>query len=489
LINLGREQKIELIALLEEKDRRKAKTNLLDYTAYTMSTFEPAPFHKAYYHVLDLFIKGDIKRLMITMPPQHGKSEGSTRRLPSKMLGIDPDRKIAVASYNATFARKFNRDIQRIIDDKEYYKLFPDTVLNESNVVTVSDSYLRNSEEFEIVNHRGSLKAVGRGGSLTGNPLDVMIMDDVYKDYAEGNSPVIRDAVWDWYTSVVKTRLHNDSQELIVFTRWHEDDLIGRLEKKENVIEIDNLEDLDGLDPRDWVKINFEAIKTGDPTGIDPREKGEPLWKEKHSLTKLEDARALDPEQFNCLYQGNPMSSEGRLYKDFKTYSKLPDLRIIKNYTDTADTGEDYLCSINYGESLSESDDHLYVLDVLYTQDPMEITEVETARMIREGNVNECKIESNNGGRSFARTVEKDVSAVVNWFHQSKNKEARIYSNSAKVNSTVVFPDDWHVRWPDFFNHVVAYKKLFKANKHDDAPDVLTGMVEEIEEIQGIIGW
>ena len=142
--------------------------------------------------------------------------------------------KIAVASYNTTFARKFNRDIQRIIDTKDYHSIFPETYLSSSKVVDVSSNFLRNTEEFEIVDHKGSLKAIGRGGALTGNSVDIMIMDDLYKDYAEGNSPIIRDAVWDWYTTVVKTRLHNDSQELIVFTRWNEDDLIGRLEKKEN---------------------------------------------------------------------------------------------------------------------------------------------------------------------------------------------------------------------------------------------------------------
>ena len=167
---------------------------------------------------------------MITVPPQHGKSEGSTRRLPAYMLGVNPDLRIAVSSYNSTFASKFNRDIQRIIDTPEYNHVFSDTLLSGS--IKQSSQFLRNSTEFEIVNKKGSLKSVGRGGALTGNPVDVMIMDDLYKDFAEGNSPIIRDSVWDWYTTVVKTRLHNDSQELIVFTRWHEDDLIGRLEKK-----------------------------------------------------------------------------------------------------------------------------------------------------------------------------------------------------------------------------------------------------------------
>ena len=127
----------ELEHLYELRDIEEAKTNLLDFTKYTMPAFEAAPFHIVYYKVFDLFAEGKYKNLMITMPPQHGKSEGSTRRLPAYLLGKNPDRKVVVSSYNATFARKFNRDIQRIIDDKEYYKLFPETVLNQSNVVAI----------------------------------------------------------------------------------------------------------------------------------------------------------------------------------------------------------------------------------------------------------------------------------------------------------------------------------------------------------------
>ena len=444
-----------------------------------MPNFKAAPFHKSYYKVLDLFCKGVIKRLMVTIPPQNGKSEGSTRRLPSFLFGTNPDLKIAVSSYNSTFARKFNRDIQRIIDDDEYKKLFPKTTLNYTNTATISNSYLRNSEEFEIVGHKGSLKAVGRGGALTGNTVDIMIMDDLYKDYAEGNSPIIRDAVWDWYTTVVKTRLHNDSQELIVFTRWHEDDLIGRLEKKEKVIVIESLDDIELIESDTWVKINFEAIKTGDKTDIDNRCKGEPLWAEKHSLKRMEDVRALSPEKFNCLYQGNPISAEGLMYRPFKTYDDLPEMKIIKNYTDTADSGTDYLCSIVYGIPLNSSDGLIYIIDILYTQEPMESTELKTIDLINNNGVNWCDIESNNGGRGFARIVASGTKAEINPFHQSKNKEARIYSNSATVNNLIVFPSNWHIQWSEFYDHLTKYKKLFKANKTDDIADTITGIVEK----------
>lgn len=467
----------ELEHLYELRDIAAARESLFDFTGFTMPDFVPADFHKVYYRVLDSFSKGDIKKLMITMPPQHGKSEGSTRRLPAYMLGRNPDAKIAIASYNATFAEEFNTDIQKIIDSEAYHKVFPETYLNESNVVTISGTAKRNSRKFEIVGHRGSLKAVGRGGALTGSSVDVMIMDDLYKDYEEGNSPIVRDSVWNWYTTVVKTRLHNDSQELIVFTRWHEDDLIGRLEEKNNVITITNLDDIDNLQPTDWVKINFEAIKTDKATDIDPRETSEPLWPARHSLAKLEESKDLGEDEFECLYQGDPVSSKGLLYKEFQTYESLPTLYDKKNYTDTADKGTDYLCSICYGVK----DGMYYVTDVVYTDEPMEETEISVPKMLIDNDTKKADIESNNGGRSFARTIQKEVKGhcAVDWFYQSANKEARINSNNNLVIQHVIMPHDWIKRWPVFAKHVRKFKRLFRANKQDGGPDVLTGIIEK----------
>ena len=474
------ENKTELYALVNELEYRKARKHLLDFTKTTFPVLQCEPFHEAYYTLLDEFAKGNVKNLIITMPPQHGKSEGSTRRLPAYMLGINPNHKIAVASYNTTFASKFNRDIQRIIDTKLYHGIFPNTTLNASNVVTSSSNYLRNSLEFEIVNELGGLKSVGRGGALTGSKVDIMIMDDLYKDYMEGNSPIIRESVWDWYTSVVTTRLHNDSQQLIVFTRWHEDDLIGRLEQLGKVKTITDLDELNTVELKhdEWFKVNFEAIKESEPTEIDPREKGQPLWPNRHSKESLLSSKEMDVEKFECLYQGNPTSAEGLLYTRFKTYDQLPELKIIKNYTDTADTGQDKLCSIVYGLSLSETDKHIYIKDVLYTDEAMEKTEPKTIDLLNKNNVNIANVESNNGGRGFARVVDKGTKTNVQWFHQSSNKEARIFSNSATVNNRIVMPKDWFLRWPEFYSDVTKYKKLFKANKFDDAPDTLTGIVE-----------
>lgn len=152
----------------------------MPFTIYTMPTFTPADFPRRYYNVLNEFAYGRIKKLMVFMPPQHGKSEGSTRRLPAFILGKNPDTKVAVVSYSSPKARKFNREIQRVIDCQEYRDIFPETSLNSSNVITIAGSWLRNADECEIVGRRGGFKTVGVGGALTGDPVDVLILDDIY---------------------------------------------------------------------------------------------------------------------------------------------------------------------------------------------------------------------------------------------------------------------------------------------------------------------
>lgn len=313
--------------------RAAARKRLINFARYMQPDLVLEPFHVVYYTLLDMFAHGKIRKMIVQQPPQHGKSEGSSRKLPAFMLGLNPDRKICIGSYAATIARDFNRDVQRIIDTPRYRELFPGTYLNGSNVVTMSNTYLRNSDVIEMVGRKGSLRVVGRGGSLTSKTVDVSILDDVYKDYAEGNSPIVRAAAWKWYTTVVRTRLHNDSQELIVFTRWHDDDLIGRIEKSgETIIDVKCWADLEDVTPGAWVRINFEGLKTGEPTEIDPREPGAALWESRHSKQKLEAQKALDPVQFQCLYQGNPGSAEGRLYQPFKTWVEKSDYGHVHSF-------------------------------------------------------------------------------------------------------------------------------------------------------------
>jgi hypothetical protein len=274
-----------------ESAKIKARDTVENFVLWTKPDYSMQWFHKALCDKLDQFERGDIKKMLVFMPPQHGKSELTTRRFPSYLLGKDPTRKIVVGSYSATLASSFNRDIQRIIDNEEYSELFPETFLNESNVVSdAKRGFMRNSEIFETVGHRGFVKTVGRGGALTGTPVDIAIIDDPLKDRAEAESHTIRESLWSWYTDVLESRLHNDSQILIILTRWHEDDLAGRIMARDN----------------DWEIVTFEAIKTDNYNANDHRNTGEALWADKHSLERLERIRENSPRTFNSLYQQTP---------------------------------------------------------------------------------------------------------------------------------------------------------------------------------------
>lgn len=472
-----------------------ARQHLLRYSRYMSPDMTVENYHKVYYEVLDMFAHGLIKKLIIQQPPQHGKSEGSSRKLPSFMLGLNPNKRICIGSYAATIARDFNRDNQRLIDSVPYRELFPETFLNGSNVVTMANTYLRNSDVIEMVGKKGSLRVVGRGGSLTSKTVDVSILDDVYKDYKEGNSPVVREAAWKWYTTVVRTRLHNDSQELIVFTRWHEDDLIGRIEKSgETVIDAKSWDDLKNIPDGAWIRINFEALKTGDATEFDPREKGVALWENRHNKSKLEGFKKLDPVQFECLYQGNPGNAEGKLYQPFKTYTDKNEFgKYIRsgNYTDVADEGTDFLFSASYDIYKSENSIYnekskrfeplLYALitDMILTDKNTDVTTITVPAMINRTGVQKVWVESNNGGSQFEKVIKKKVKALTYPFYQGGNKESRIITASAMVNQHIIFPFGWDETYKPIYEHVTNFLRNFSANTHDDAEDGLTGIYEK----------
>ena len=436
---------------------------------------ELQPFHRAYYRVLEAFAAGRVRRLIVTMPPQHGKSVGATTLLPAYVLGLDPDQRVAIASYSGALASKFNRRVQRIIESREYAAFFPATTIKQGSK---PPSYIRTADEVEIIGCRGGLLSVGREGSLTGNRVDCFILDDLYKDALEANSPLIRANCWEWYTSVVRTRMHNASRELIVFTRWHEEDLIGTLTAREPVAELREWAQLDGLPADTWLHLNFEALKSSPPTGIDPRMPGAALWEQQQGRALLEAKRRLDPLQFESMYQGHPSSREGLLYGlNFAEYDDLPHEIVRRgNYTDTADTGDDYLCSLSYAV---DADGAIYITDAVYTREPMEVSEPLVAEMLLRSDTRQAAVESNNGGRGFARAVQSLAPGVrIEWFHQGGNKEARILSNSATALHLLRWPRGWNFRWPELYAHLTTYRRRFRANRWHDAADVVTGIVE-----------
>lgn len=449
-----------------------------------MPSLSLSAFHRSYYRLLDLFAKGEIRRLMVSVPPQHGKSMGASNLLPAYLLGLDRSLSICIGSYSFSLARRFGAGVQRIIASESYQEIFPESFLKGMKREERGSGSVRSADEFELVGADGGLRLVGREGSLTGNRVDVMILDDLYKDAMEANSPLIRDNAWEWYTSVVRTRMHNDSREIMVFTRWHEEDLMGAIRKREPVVELNDLAQVSSIDRDSWVCVNFEALKTTPPSALDPRRLGEPLWPERHSERLLIEKRRLDPVVFEALYQGAPSVASGLLYTRLDNYNTLPgDVTKIGCYVDSADTGTDKLCAICYVRDLEGL---IYLIDVVYSDLPMEQTELMVADMLVRNGVREALVESNNGGRGFARVLQRRVHGCrFTTFHQGANKESRILTNASTVCELVKVPCDWRSLWPDFANDLLTFRRNFRTNRHDDAPDALTGVVEsEVSDVK-----
>ncbi len=260
---------------------------------------------------------------MVFMPPQHGKSELVSRKLPAYILGKFPKKKVVLASYSSDLSSSFNRDCQRTIDSEEYRDVFPGTRLNGSNIVTVSKSWLRNSEIFEIVGEGGFLKTTGVGGALTGTAADFAIIDDPVKDSIEATSATYQLRNWNWYNDVLYTRIHNDTGILITQTRWNIKDLSGLLLTK--------MQEEGG---EQWTVICLPAIRIDNLTPEDPREIGEELWPKRHNLEKLMMVQKQSLRTFQSLYQQNPqpVQAGGEFYKQFNIAKHTRRLEYDVNY-------------------------------------------------------------------------------------------------------------------------------------------------------------
>lgn len=283
-------------AAAELLKRRKARENMLPFVQYVNPEYNAQTFHEIICDHLDKFVARIIKNLMVFIPPQHGKSELVSRKLPAHILGKLPDAKVIAASYAADLIQGMNRDTQRTMETEEYAVLYPDTQLNGSNVRTVTGSYLRNNDVFEVVGRKGQYRCAGVGGSLTGFPADFAILDDPFKGYREAVSEANRRAVWDWYISVFLTRTHANTGKLITMTRWHPDDLAGQLL---------------ALEPEEWTVLTLPGLCVDPGAPNEYRQAGQSLWQERFPPELLLQRKKLNPKIFDALYQQEPKPADG----------------------------------------------------------------------------------------------------------------------------------------------------------------------------------
>lgn len=287
--------------------RSLARLSMIGFVKYTYPQYLMGWCHEEICGKLEKFLE-DVRhkkspRLMICMPPRSGKSELGSRRFPAYVFGRYPNMSIIATSYSSDLASRMNRDVQKIIDSDEFRKVFPEVQLSGKRCSLDSDiSYQRNTEIFEIVNHTGSYRSAGVGTGITGLGGDIMILDDPIKSRQDADSPTVRKSVYDWYTSTFYTRLAAGGGVLAIATRWHADDLLGRLRENERSGDGDR-----------WEKIDYPAIATVDERY---RKIGEPLHPQRYSLEHLQNIKKnIGTRDWEALYQQHPTIEGGGIFK------------------------------------------------------------------------------------------------------------------------------------------------------------------------------
>lgn len=423
----------------------------------------------------DVF-NGKTRRLIINIAPRYSKSELVSRNFIAMGLAINPAAKFIHLSYSGDLALGNSVAVKDIVKSDEYQRLFG----VEIAVGTDTKSQWNTTKGGGLYATSSLGQVTGFGAGAIENEGDdwqfggAIVIDDPIKP-ADALSDNNREAVNLHFETTIRNRVNSrNTPIIIIMQRLHEHDLCGYLME---------------LEPDEWEVLSVPCISYNE----DGEE--EALWPFKHTIEELHKIESANQFVFDTQYMQNPKPLEGLMYSKLRTYEILPmEQSIRKNYTDTADKGADFLCSVCYVETPSG----MYVTDVLYTDKPMEYTEVKTAEMLLINGTQLVKVESNNGGEGFARNVEKNVrlqgtpvALKMNFtsFFQSLNKNVRIFSHSAEVQNLIYFPSDWETRWPQFAQAVKGYRKVGR-NAHDDAPDVLTGMVENFTPVvtSGVTG-
>lgn len=402
------------------------------------------------------------RKLMVNMPPRHYKTR-TMILFSAWVFGRDSEQAIISTSYSDDLATEFSRytrdEISRTkIDDLDivYSDIFPNTKLKHG------DASLK---KWSLEGRHFSYLGAGFGASITGKGCSLAIIDDQVKSYEDANNEASLDKKWEWYLGTFKSRMEEGSKQIIIMTRWTDKDICGRLLN-------------DPVESPKWKVIKMEAFK--DEKMLCPEMLSYESYKELQ--------RTLPDDVFMANYHQEPIEKKGLLYQKYQEYDRLPekdgkqlqDRRIC--YVDTADEGNDYLvsvCGVEYQKMC-------FVTDIVCSKEPQEKTEDMVVNMIISNSIQDIIIESNNGGRAFARNVERKLkekkyySGIVKWFHQSTNKLSRILSNASNVENRIFYPVGWNYRFVEYHKFIKSFMRS-KANVHDDCPDTITGIVEMMD--------
>ena len=410
-----------------------ARRSLLRFTEYTNPQYQRAQHHAQIAAKLEAVERGEIDRLMIFMPPRHGKSELASKRFPAWCLGRDPSRQIIAASYNSDLANDFGRNVRNIVAEPEFGQVFP-------GVGLASDSQAANRMN---TNHGGAYVAAGVGTAVTGRGAHIALIDDPFKDREEADSERRRNTVWDWYRSTLYTRLMPSGAIVLIQTRWHEDDLAGRLLEHE---------------AGQWDVLELPAVNDA----------GEALWPEWYDKAALDRIKAtIGPREWSALYQQKPQPDDGTFFQRewFQTWGKLPALRYYgtSDYAVT-DGGGDYTVHRIWGIA---SNGDVYRVDGYRAQDTSDkwieakldlVAKYKPLCWFGEGGVIQKAIEP----MLRRRMRERNVHCRIEWMPSVADKPTRARSFQAMAATQRVFFEP---------GADIAEFLVFPAGKHDDDVD------------------
>lgn len=439
--------------MVTERWKLKAIADLHWFAVANWAGYQPAPHHMAISQALRRVAKGKCKRLMIFMPPRHGKSMLASEYFPAWYLGRNPTHQVIAATYAQGLADDFGRKVRNIVAGDVYKALFPMGGLAD-------DSQAAN--RFHL-SRRGAYFAVGAGGPITGRGADLLLIDDPIKGREDAESETMRQRLKDWYTSVARTRLMPGGAIVVIQTRWHEDDLAGWL-LREHAHE-------------GWEVLNMPAL--AEPEDLMGREEGAPLWPEAYPLGELEQIRrSVGPRDWASLYQQRPAAMEGSIFRrehwryheptqdDPKALCAALGIHRVVQAWDTAfKAGQNNDYSV--GVTLGVTANRYYLLDVWrHRVEFPELRQAVVSQHQKWGS-HVVLVENAASGQSLIQELQRNTRIPLQWVKADRDKVSRAHAVTATHAAGLIWlPQD--APWlADFTDEMAS----FPSAPHDDQVD------------------
>jgi predicted phage terminase large subunit-like protein len=479
--------------------RELARRDLIAFAWYTYRRYQAAGVHRLlaeYLEEVERYVRtgGEegIGRLMVFMPPRHGKSELVSKRFPAWFLGRNPDKRVILSSCTGSLAYDFSRGVREIVKDTPFQAVFGARSSQQEPVLLSTES--RAVDAWNIEGHRGGLVAAGVGGSIIGRGADLAVIDDPFKDRNDAESQATRDKVDAWYRSTLYTRLEEAGAIVLMHQRWHSDDLAGRLIRR--MLEGGDRWEILSLPAlaEEWAQPDGdeeafqeqvkEAVQQGYWISRDPlgREPGEALWAGKFDREALDAIRAnLGGYDWDALYQQRPRQLEGALIKanEIPVVDQAPEGLRVARYWDLAVSGResaDYIVGAKVGRS---SEGRLYILDIARFPGPWADARPRmVATMQRDGAEVEQGIEVSGQQGGYFQELQRDEALAgvpISGVDPRKvgNKEVRANVWASRIEDGLVAMV--RAPWNDDF---IAEALAFPRGQHDDQVDAVSGAVQ-----------